>query len=97
MASVSGNIQILNPVLRSVVGGGSYVSGTIVTKNSIISSTNNSAAVSWIQKFEWPESCDVRRGGPRSRIYCEVFKRVPHKEHIGRSKSGRWYAWKESD
>lgn len=37
--------------------------------------------------------CNARRGGPDSKIYCEVYKHVEHKQHTGRGKTGRWYSW----
>lgn len=38
--------------------------------------------------------CHNRKGGPRSKIFCEVPKGVPHDVHAGRSK-GRWYYWEK--
>jgi hypothetical protein len=37
--------------------------------------------------------CGNRRGGPDSKIYCEVYKHVEHKGHTGRGKTGKWYSW----
>lgn len=62
-------------------------------------------------KFRYPKSgrphfpenmisddyCDVRRGGPRSVIFCEVPKGVPHEVHAGRSVKSIWYHWKGKD
>jgi hypothetical protein len=42
-----------------------------------------------------PTECGNRRGGPRSRIYCKIFKEVPHSIHIGASNKGIWYRWED--
>ena len=59
-------------------------------------------------KLEWepyvsPPTCGARRGGRRSRTFCElppdhVTGRatdtvILEYNHIGRTPSGRWYSW----
>jgi hypothetical protein len=39
--------------------------------------------------------CRARKGGPRSKIYCEIFAKVPHEVHLGRGKT--WHQWKDRD
>lgn len=41
------------------------------------------------------EFCNVRRGGPRSRVFCEVPVGVEHDNHAGRSPKGNWFHWKD--
>lgn len=54
--------------------------------------------ISWgYSKHRAPKPCGKRRGGPRSETYCEVYRRIPHTEHIGRSQSGKWFFWKEEE
>lgn len=47
------------------------------------------------QTYDPPEKCRKRKGGPRSKTFCEVFAELDHTIHMGRSKSGRWWSWNE--
>lgn len=40
-----------------------------------------------------PAKCNARKGGPRSKIFCEQYAVGEHTQHVGRSPSGRWYSW----
>lgn len=44
-----------------------------------------------------PVACGNRRGGPRSRITCEVPKDYPHVLHYGRGTNGRPFFWKDKE
>lgn len=41
-----------------------------------------------------PINCGARRGGPDSKIFCEVPNLVPHTTHAGRG-STKWYTWED--
>lgn len=44
-----------------------------------------------------PAKCNARKGGPRSKIFCEQFNVGEHSEHVGKSNTGRWYKWRNDD
>src|SRR6478609_2949759 len=94
-------------------GSLTIASGSIISKGTIIAinGSANKASQSFSQlakqtkKLTWelqknyvdPEYCHNRRGGPRSKIHCEVPKSIPHDFHMGRSRSGGWFSWKERE
>jgi hypothetical protein len=87
------------PVSIKLVNGSGMSVGPFTTSNSTltINASNLSTSNLVVRNYpEPPEECGKRRGGPRSRIYCEVFKCVPHKVHVGKhatNQFGRWYTW----
>lgn len=50
-----------------------------------------------LEKYEAVDYCHNRRGGPRSKIHCEVPKTVPHDTHSGRGNTGNWFSWKDRE
>lgn len=44
-----------------------------------------------------PKRCRKRRGGPRSKIFCNQFAVGEHTDQIGQSSTGRWYTWRNDD
>ena len=77
-------------------------SGFVTSVNGFKSSIN--ATVTAVKKlnstFELmddPNYCHNRRGGPRSKVFCEVPATVPHDTHTGRGQTGYWFSWKGRD
>lgn len=90
------------------VGGTLTINGTLnaatISANTIrISQGQKPLASGGIVKspilkyYQTPKRCWKRKGGPRSKTFCEVFEEVPHTTHIGRSYYGRWYSWKDEE
>lgn len=75
-------------------------SNIVVTVNGKITAGNltfNSSglATGGFVPYDPPVACGHRRGGPRSKITCEVPKDYPHDLHSGRNRRGAWFFWQE--
>lgn len=96
---VSSN-HVSNPYLHIDANGVAHITGTLNAINTGVVSANTiriaqgGKVQSSIKKFYGtPKRCYKRKGGPRSKTFCEVFEEVPHTTHMGRSYSGKWYTW----
>lgn len=76
----------------------------IVSANTLRMQNGLNAIGKAAKKLQWQleevkavDYCHNRRGGPRSRIFCEVPKSVPHEVHTGRGRTGYWFSWKERE
>lgn len=63
--------------------------------NNVVNATNKSMLK--LMPYTPPDYCNVRRGGPRSKIRCEIPKHVPHEFHTGRGQTGSWFSWKDRE
>lgn len=89
ISSSQGNCEVTLGGTMNMAGAANQVAKTFsqVSKDT--------KKITWeLSKIKDPHYCNNRRGGPRSKIYCEVPLDVPHEFHHGRS-SGRWFSWKE--
>lgn len=62
--------------------GTNHIHGTLKSAQGLVWENHNP-----------PEPCGKRKGGPRSKTFCEVYKQIDHATHIGRSQSGKWWSW----
>ena len=71
----------------------SFAVNTSAIKNMAIAA---GGAIKAMEKIRDPNLCNNRRGGPRSKIFCEVPVSVPHDYHTGRG-IGKWFSWKDKN
>lgn len=77
-----------------VINANGVSSGTIKMSDAAKRANRSFAKLERVANY-----CNDRRGGPASKVFCEVPKGVPHNIHAGRSienRSGRWYSWKDN-
>ena len=78
------------------MGNTNYISGTLNAANLAVGGPVKANTIK-LEQFEPPEKCKKRKGGPRSKTFCEVYEKIPHTTHMGRSYCGRWYSWKDEE
>lgn len=86
-------------VINSSVSSATLSSGSIVASVSNFKNALNGLSEGFVTMDRQTNYCNSRRGGPRSKVFCEVPKEVPHEIHAGRptTNSGRWYSWKDRE
>ena len=93
--SSGGQITISGATLSA---GNIIVANTAAAKNSFSQLAKATKKLEWsLESFKEMDYCHNRRGGPRSKVFCEVPKTVPHDVHSGRGKTGYWFSWKDRE
>lgn len=82
------------PAQVTFSSGGIVISGASLTAANIVSTGKITGG--FTKAPPAPEPCNNRRGGPHSKIFCEVPQMVPHDIHAGRGR-GRWFSWKDRE
>lgn len=78
---------IISANVTTTVGGGSIIVPANFLRKNVALHTDRIS----------PPRCNERKGGPRSKIYCEQFEAGKHTVHVGRSATGRWYTWSDNE
>jgi hypothetical protein len=66
---------------------------TFTANGNMISGTLQASSLRIKKLHDVPSACWARKGGPRSRVYCEVYAHIEHRQHCGRGPSGKWFNW----
>ncbi len=71
--------------------------GGVIINNASLATVNTiSSGMTFYKRPFNKTACMARRGGPRSKIYCEIYKEVPHDIHMGRGKN-KWFSWRDEN
>jgi hypothetical protein len=90
-----GAINFLNggTVIGRITANTANITSQLQRINAAASSMTHTFGLA-SQKFkpDEPPACGARRGGPDSKVFCEIWENVEHKTHMGRGRS-KWFSW----